>query len=76
MITEKDYWTSKKIDGKWAVNHSGAKKASSLFNTQELAWKEARRFARAAGTKAYLKGKDGKIQAQNRYGNDPYPPKK
>ena len=76
METEKDYWVSQKRDGKWVVKHSGAKKASSLFNTQELAWKEARRFARAAGTEAYLKGRDGEICAQNKYGNDTYPPKK
>ncbi len=75
MEPKKNYWTSKRTDGKWAVKHSGAKKATLLFNTQEEAWKEARRLARAVGSEAFLKGKDGKIRARNSYGNDPYPPK-
>ena len=75
MSTKKDYWTSKRSDGKWAVKHAGAKKASSLFNTQEQAWKETRRLARAVGTEAFLKGRDGKIRVRNSYGNDTHPPK-
>jgi len=75
MGAKKDYWTSRRSDGKWAVKHSGANKASSLFTSQEEAWKETRRLARTAGTEAFLKGKDGKIRARNTYGDDPYPPK-
>ncbi len=75
MATKKDYWTSKRKDGKWSVKRSGAKRASSLFDTQEQAWKEARRLARASGSEAFLKDKNGKIRARNSYGNDPFPPK-
>ena len=75
MTSKKDYWTSKRNDGKWAVKHSGAQRASSLFDTQEQAWKEARRLARTSGTEAYLKDRNGKIRARNSYGNDPFPPK-
>jgi hypothetical protein len=75
MTAKKDYWTSKRTDGKWAVKKEGATKASSLHSTQENAWKEARRLARGEGSEAFLKGKDGKIRARNSYGNDPYPPK-
>jgi len=74
MATKKDYWASKRSDGKWAVKKSGSSKATSLHDTQENAWKEARRLARGAGTEAFLKGKDGKIRTRNSYGNDPYPP--
>ncbi len=74
MAANKNYWTSKRSDGKWAVKHEGAHKASSLFSTQEQAWKEARRLARSAGTEAFLKGRNGKIRARNSFGNDPYPP--
>lgn len=75
MTTKKNYWTSKRSDGKWAVKKSGSTKASSLHNTQENAWKETRRLARGVGSEAILKGKDGKIRARNSYGNDPYPQK-
>ncbi len=75
MGSKKDYWASKRQDGKWVVKRAGAKRASSIFDTQEEAWKEARRLARTSGGEAYLKGKDGKIRARNSYGNDPCPPK-
>jgi len=75
MATKKDYWTSKRNDGKWTVKYSGAQRASALFETQKEAWKEARRLARTSGTEAYLKDRNGKIRARNSYGNDPYPPK-
>ena len=74
MIAKRDYWTSKRNDGKWAVKKSGASKATSIHETQENAWKEARRLARGANSEAILKGKDGKIRARNSYGTDPYPP--
>ena len=75
MAQQKDYWTSKRKDGKWGVKKAGASRASSIHETQENAWKEARRLARGDGSEAFLKGKDGKIRARNSYGNDPYPPK-
>ncbi|MBI9039506.1 MAG: DUF2188 domain-containing protein [Bacteroidales bacterium] len=75
MAEKKDYWTSKRSDGKWAVKHTGAQRASYLFETQEQAWKEARRLARTSGTEAFLKDREGKIRARNSYGNDPFPPK-
>ncbi len=75
MAQNKDYWTSMRNDGQWAVKRSGATKAASLHPTQDEAWKEARRLARGAGSEAFLKGTNGKIRARNSYGNDPYPPK-
>ena len=75
MTAKKDYWTGKRNDGKWAVKRSGSSKASSLHDTQEQAWKEARRLARGTSSEAFLKGKDGKIRTRNSYGNDHYPPK-
>ena len=74
MSGKKNYWTSKRSDGKWAVKRSGSNKASSLFGTQQDAWKEARRLARGAGSEAFLKGVDGKIRTRNHYDNDLYLP--
>lgn len=70
-----NYWTSKRNDGKWAVKKEGSAKASSLHNTQESAWKEARRLARGVGSEAFLKDRDGNIRARNSYDNDLVPPK-
>ena len=75
MATGKNYWTSKRKDGKWAVKKEGSDKASSLHSKQDNAWREARRLAKGNSSEAFLKGKDGKIRARNSYGNDPYPPK-
>jgi hypothetical protein len=75
MTAKKDYWTSKRNDGKWAVKRSGSTRAASLHDTQSEAWKEARRLARGIGSEAFLKGKDGKIRTRNSYGKDPYPPR-
>lgn len=71
----KNYWTSKRSDGQWVVKLSNSNRASSLHETQEEAWKEARRLARGAGIEAFLKDKNGKIRVRNSYGNDPFPPK-
>lgn len=75
MTSKPDYWASKRSDGQWAVKKEGAIQASSLHNTQESAWKEARRLARGVGSEAFLKNRDGQIRARNSYGEDPFPPK-
>lgn len=74
MANDKNYWTTKHNDG-WAVKKEGSTRASSVHETQADAWGEARRLARGAGGEALLQGRDGKIQARNTYGKDPYPPK-
>jgi hypothetical protein len=74
MSKNRNYLTSPRGDGCWAVKKEGSNKASSIHDTQADAWKEARRLARGSGVEALLQGKDGKIRARNSYGNDPYPP--
>jgi hypothetical protein len=74
-MKSKDYWTSRRKDGSWAVKRSGASRAASIHDTQAEAWKEARRLARGAEAEAYLKGRDGKIRTRNTYGSDTFPPK-
>jgi hypothetical protein len=69
-----NFSTSKQASG-WAVKKEGESKVSSVHPTQSDAWAEARRLARGAGGEAYLKGHDGRIQARNTYGKDPFPPK-
>jgi len=75
MGTKKNYWTSKRTDGKWVVKKEGSIRASSVHDKQDIAWKEARRLARGEGSEAFLKGRDGKIRTRNSYGDDPNPQK-
>jgi hypothetical protein len=74
-MSKKDYWTSPRSEGGWAVRRTGADKAASVHDSQEDAWKEAKRLARGAGSEAILQGRDGQIRARNSYGNDPFPPR-
>jgi hypothetical protein len=74
-MSGKNYWTSPRSEGGWSVRKAGAERAASIHDSQEDAWKEAKRLARGAGSEAILKGRDGQIRARNSYGNDPFPPK-
>ena len=72
MSKRSDYWASRRNDGKWSVKKAGANRSSSIHETQQQAWCEARRLARGTGSEAFLKGMDGKIRTRNSYGNDPH----
>ena len=73
MPRTRGFWTSPHEDGSWTVKKIGSSRAASVHNTQADAWREARRLARGQGSDAYLRGRDGKIRANNSYGNDPIP---
>jgi Uncharacterized protein conserved in bacteria (DUF2188) len=71
MAKPKDYWTSQRPDGTWAVKTPGAARASAVAPTQAEAWDRAKHLARANGGEAYLRGKNGQIRERNTYGHDP-----
>lgn len=75
MANDKNYWTSQREDGQWAVQKEGGERASSLHKTQAEAWEAAKQNARQTGGEAFLKGRDGKIRERNTYGTDPHPPR-
>lgn len=74
-MTKVASYSATKRDGQWTVKREGSR-VSSVHSTQEAAWSETRRLARGSGGEAMLKGGDGRIQARNVYGKDPYPPKR
>lgn len=63
-------------DDRWAVKRRGAERASDIFDDKDDAVNRARELAKAIGhSQVVIHGRDGKIQTEYTYGNDPYPPK-
>lgn len=58
-------------DGQWARQKNGTKRAASLHDTKAAAEQAARAQARRERTELVVKGRDGKIQRRDSYGNDP-----
>ena len=78
MSKGRDRMVSKGADGKWANKRNGAKRASSLHNTQKEAEATARQMLKnQGGGELTTKGRDGKIRSNDTIppGNDPNPPK-
>ena len=60
----------------WAVKKQGAARASSLHATKEDAIVAGRTLALAnQPSQLIVHGRDGKIQNEWTYGNDPFPPR-
>lgn len=59
----------------WAVQRSGAERASGIFTTQQEAIERAREIARRNGAELYIHGTDGRIRERSSFGKDPLPPK-
>ncbi len=58
-------------DGRWARQKNGATRAASLHDTQAEAEQAARAQARRERTEFVVKGRDGRIQRRDSFGNDP-----
>ena len=58
-------------DGRWARQKNGTSRAASLHDTQAAAEKAARAQAKREKTELVVKGRDGRIQRRDSYGNDP-----
>jgi hypothetical protein len=59
----------------WAVERSGSKRASGVFETKKQAEEAGREISRNQGTEFVIHKKNGKIQRSDSHGNDPNPPK-
>ena len=62
-------------DGRWAVERDGARRASSVHDSQAEAAAAGRRSAQTNRVEFNLHGRDGTIREKHSYGRDPYPPK-
>jgi Uncharacterized protein conserved in bacteria (DUF2188) len=58
-------------DGQWARQKNGTTRAASLHSTQAAAEKAARAQARREHTEVVIKGRDGRVERRDSYGNDP-----
>jgi hypothetical protein len=58
-------------DGRWARQKDGSQRAASLHETQAAAERAARAQARREKTELVVKGRDGRIQRRDSFGNDP-----
>ena len=58
-------------DGRWARLKNGSRRAASLHDTQAAAERAARAQAKREHSELVVKGRDGKIQRRDSYGNDP-----
>ena len=58
-------------DGRWARQKNGTQRAASLHDTQAEAERAARAQARRELSELVVKGRDGRIQRRDSYGNDP-----
>jgi Uncharacterized protein conserved in bacteria (DUF2188) len=61
--------------GGWSVRHTGAARASRVFERQEDAVRYARQVAKRESTELYIHRRDGTIKERDSYGHDPLPPK-
>jgi hypothetical protein len=71
---KRDVHVTPREDG-WAVERSGAQRATSVHDTQLEAEAEGRRLARQDHVEFNLHGRDGRVREKDSYGNDPHPPK-
>lgn len=76
-MSKNDRYVVTHPDG-WAVRADGAKRASSVHNTQAEAIMVARwAVKRNGGGEVLIQGQNGKWRAKDTipYGNDPFPPR-
>lgn len=59
----------------WAVKGEGNSKFTAITETKRDATTIARDIAKNNKSELIIHGKDGKIQAKDSYGNDPFPPR-
>jgi hypothetical protein len=59
----------------WAVEKSGAKRASAITDTQRQAIDAGKKIAEREKSELLIHGESGRIREKNSYGNDPFPPK-
>jgi len=75
MPNPSNFWCVPNSAGNgWFVQQEGNPNPLAVFDTQQAAWDDTQRRARAARGESFLQGRDGKIRQRNSFGNDPHPP--
>lgn len=61
--------------GGWAVEKSGASRASKVTETQKQAIDAGKKIAERERSELIIHGENGRIREKNSFGNDPNPPR-
>lgn len=73
-MARRTYWVSPR-DGSWSVSLEGGAGAIKIFDLKDDAIQRARELAlNNQPSQVIVQGRDGKIQTEWTYGNDPFPP--
>jgi hypothetical protein len=75
MTKRKTWDVEPRADGTWAVQREGTSHADSLRQNKPAAVARGADLGRRNHGELRIKGRDGKIQDERTYGNDPYPPR-
>jgi uncharacterized protein YdaT len=73
MAKDDNYHVVPKDNG-WAVKKEGAKRASGVYDTKAEAVKGGQELAKNNDGSLRIHTKDGKIQEERTYRQDPFPP--
>lgn len=73
-MAKKNYSVGPHKDG-WQVRRDGAQRASEVLPTKDKAVERGRELAKESGGELRIKGRDGRIQDSDSYGNDTCPPR-
>lgn len=76
MSSRKKYHVTQNSDGTWKGKAEGAGRASVVGDTKAETTRKTIEIAKnQQDSQVIIHKKDGKIQEERTYGNDPYPPK-
>lgn len=76
MATRKTYHVAPYDEGGWNVKAENASRASSSHENKADAIERAKELAKAQSLgQVVIHGRDGRIQTEHTYGQDPYPPR-
>lgn len=71
----RDQHVSHRPDGKWQVKGEGAARATVVTRTKKEAEAIGRRISINQKSELVIHGMDGRIQAKDSHGHDPFPPR-
>jgi hypothetical protein len=74
-MPDREVWDVEPRTEGWAVQREGTDRADSLHDTKDDAMDRGVELAKAANGQLRIKGRDGQIQDERTYTNDPLPPK-
>ena len=71
----REVWDVEPRDDGWAGQREGTDRADSVHQAKEPAITRGVELAKAGNGQLRIKGRDGQIQDERTYTDDPYPPK-